>query len=41
MRRLLSGFVVLIVAGCGPIQSAQVADQINGMVGLSKEHRCV
>lgn len=38
MRRLLSRLVVVIVAGCGPIQSAQVADQINGMVGLSKEH---
>jgi len=27
----------LMVASCGPIQSAQVQDQINGMIGLSKE----
>jgi hypothetical protein len=38
MRRSPIGFMFLIVASCGPIQSSQVADQINGMVGLSKEH---
>ena len=30
--------LTLVLAACGPIRSAQVADQINGMVGLSKEH---
>jgi hypothetical protein len=29
---------LVALAGCGPIMSSQVADQINGMVGLSKEH---
>jgi hypothetical protein len=29
--------VLLLLAACGPIQSAQVADQIKGMVGLSEE----
>jgi hypothetical protein len=38
MRRVLIGVVFLSVAGCGPIQSSQVGDQINGMIGLSKEH---
>jgi hypothetical protein len=28
---------LLLLAACGPIQSAQVADQINGMIGLSEE----
>ena len=32
------GFTALIVASCGAIQSSQVADQIKGMVRLSKEH---
>jgi predicted aspartyl protease len=30
--------LALILTSCGPIRSAQVADQINGMIGLSKEH---
>jgi hypothetical protein len=38
MRRSPIGLMFLIVASCGAIQSSQVADQINGMVGLSKEH---
>jgi hypothetical protein len=38
MRRSSIGFTALIVVSCGAIQSSQVADQINGMVGLSKEH---
>ena len=37
MRRFI-GFIVLMLASCGPMQSSQVANQINGMVGLSKEH---
>lgn len=39
MPRIVCGAVALVaLAGCGPIMSSQVADQINGMVGLSKEH---
>ena len=38
MRRSTISFTALIVASCGAIQSSQVADQINGMVGLSREH---
>ena len=38
MRRSPIGLVFLIVASCGAIQSSQVADQINWVVGLSKEH---
>lgn len=38
MRCASIGFTALIVASCGSIQSSQVADQINGMVGLSREH---
>lgn len=38
MRRTTAIFAALALASCGPIQSAQVQDQINGMVGLSKEH---
>ena len=37
MRRFAS-LVVVVLASCGPIQSGQVADQINAMVGLSQEH---
>ena len=37
MRRSLTLLAVLLTS-CGPIQSAQVEDQINGMVGFSKEH---
>jgi hypothetical protein len=33
MRRFAS-LVVVVLASCGPIQSGQVADQINAMVGL-------
>jgi predicted aspartyl protease len=29
---------MLTLVSCGPIRSGQVADQINGMVGLSREH---
>ncbi|GAN76849.1 hypothetical protein Asru_0169_03 [Acidisphaera rubrifaciens HS-AP3] len=35
MRRVVMSLVIMASA-CGPIQSAKVADQINGMVGLSK-----
>jgi hypothetical protein len=38
MRRSTISFTALIVASCGAIQSSQVAEQINGMVGLSREH---
>ncbi len=37
MRRFAS-LVIVALASCGPIQSGQVADQINAMVGLSQEH---
>ena len=37
-RRHVTGLIVLFLASCGPIQSGQVADQINAMVGLSQEH---
>lgn len=37
MRRV-AGLIILLLACCGPIQSGQVADQINAMVGLSQEH---
>lgn len=37
MRRLVVSLAI-IASACGPIQSAKVADQINGMVGLSKAH---
>jgi hypothetical protein len=37
MRRFAS-LMIVALAGCGPIQSAQVHDQINAMVGLSQEH---
>ena len=33
-----TSLVLMVVAACAPIRSAKVADQINGMVGLSKEH---
>jgi len=36
--RPFTGLITLFLASCGPIQSAQVQDQINGMIGLSKEH---
>jgi hypothetical protein len=37
-RRLFTGLIIVFLSSCGPIQSGQVQDQINGMVGLSKEH---
>jgi hypothetical protein len=37
-RRRVTGLITLFLASCGPIQSGQVGDQINGMVGLSQEH---
>ena len=37
MRRLVS-LMIVVLTGCGPIESAQVHDQINAMVGLSQEH---
>jgi hypothetical protein len=37
-RRRFTGLITLFLASCGPIQSGQVADQINAMVGLSQEH---
>jgi hypothetical protein len=37
-RRRLTGLITVFLASCGPIQSGQVADQINAMVGLSQEH---
>jgi hypothetical protein len=36
--RRLAVMVLLVLAGCGPIESAQVKDQINGMIGFSQEH---
>jgi hypothetical protein len=36
--RRFTGLITLFLASCGPIQSGQVQDKINGMVGLSKEH---
>jgi hypothetical protein len=37
-RRRFTGLIILFLASCGAIQSGQVADQINAMVGLSQEH---
>jgi hypothetical protein len=37
-RRRITGLIILFLASCGPIQSGQVADQINAMVGLRQEH---
>ena len=37
-RRCFIGLITLLLASCGPIQSGQVQDQINGMIGLAKEH---
>jgi hypothetical protein len=36
-RRLFKGLIIASLAGCGPIQSGQVQEQVNGMIGLSKE----
>lgn len=39
MRRTTTAIIMAFaLTSCGPIQSAQVQDQINGMVGLGKEH---
>jgi len=37
-RRRVTGLIILFLASCGPIQSGQVEDQINAMIGLSQEH---
>lgn len=37
-HRRFTVLIILFMAGCGTIQSAQVQDQITGMIGLSKEH---
>jgi hypothetical protein len=37
-RRFTTGLIAFFLASCGPIESGQVQDQINGMIGLSKEH---
>jgi hypothetical protein len=36
MSRVI-GLIILLFVSCGPIQSGQVQEQINGMIGLSKE----
>jgi hypothetical protein len=36
--RRFTGLITLFLASCGPIQSGQVSDQINAMIGLSQEH---
>lgn len=38
MWRIVSLTALSLLAACGPIQSARVHDQINAMLGLSKEH---
>ena len=38
MRPRTLTVLALFLTSCGPIRSAQVEDQINGMVGLSEEH---
>lgn len=37
MRRFMS-LIIVVLTGCGPMQSAQVQDQVNAMIGQSKEH---
>jgi hypothetical protein len=37
-RRRVIGWITPLLASCGPIQSGQVSDQINAMIGLSQEH---
>jgi hypothetical protein len=36
--RWLTGSITVLMAACGTIQSGQVADQINAIVGLTQEH---
>jgi hypothetical protein len=36
--RRFGKLIIFLLTSCGPIQSAQVQDHINGMIGLNKEH---